>query len=190
MPIKISDPIITFRETITWVTLKETKNQKYLQDLERRRQIEVKKQLKESYKAEMLADAELDEIEKEKQRAVKEWDSHVEIYCSEDLTVEDTRFFFKNRDDVKEEEEAFIYKCEKELKKLDHKHRGKMHSKQRFLNLNLKTNMITLNTPNLQLALTVRALGMPFGIAEFLEKASERMWKMIKTSQSLLSQKH
>jgi len=28
----------------------------------------------------MKADAELDEQEKEKQRAVREWDSHVEIY--------------------------------------------------------------------------------------------------------------
>jgi translation elongation factor EF-G len=33
VPIKTSEPIITFRETITWFTLKETKNQKYLQDL-------------------------------------------------------------------------------------------------------------------------------------------------------------
>jgi len=43
-----------------------------------------------------------------------------------------------------------------------------MHSKQTFLNLNLKTNLVTINTPNQKLALTVRALGMPFGIAEYL----------------------
>ena len=35
----------------------------------------------------MKADAELDEEEKEKQRALKEWDSHVEIYESQNLTV-------------------------------------------------------------------------------------------------------
>jgi len=29
-----------------------------------------------------MADRELDEVEKEKQRAVKEWDKHVEIYES------------------------------------------------------------------------------------------------------------
>lgn len=56
----------------------------------------------EQYKAELLADAELDEDEKEKQRAMREWDSHVEKYDSEDLTVTDTRYFLKNRDDIDE----------------------------------------------------------------------------------------
>ena len=41
-------------------------------------------------------------------KAISEWDSHVEKYDSEDLTVEDTRFFFKNRDE--EEEEKFNYR--------------------------------------------------------------------------------
>lgn len=45
-----------------------------------------------------------------------------------------------------------------------------MHSKQKFLNLNLKTNLVTLKTPNQKLAVTVRALGMPFSIAEYLER--------------------
>lgn len=92
--------------------------------------------------------------------------------------MEDTRYFLKSRDDVDEEKEAFLYKREKELKKLDHKNRGKMHTKQKFLNLNLKTNLATLNTPNLKLSLTVRAIGLPFQIAEFLEKQAERMQRL------------
>ena len=50
-----------------------------------------------------------------------------------------------------------------------------MHSKQKFLNLNLKTNLVTLATPNQKLSLTVRALGMPFAIAEFLDKQTDKM---------------
>jgi hypothetical protein len=91
------------------------------------------------------------------------------------LTVEDIRFFFKNRDDVVDEKETFLYKREKELKKVDHKNRGKMHIKQKFLNLNLKTNLVTMKTPNLKLSFTLRALGMPFAIAEFLDKQTEKM---------------
>ncbi len=64
MPIKTSEPIITFRETITWFTLKETKNQKYLQDLEKRKLEQQKKLQREQFRAEMMADAELDEQEK------------------------------------------------------------------------------------------------------------------------------
>jgi hypothetical protein len=77
-----------------------------------------------------------------------------------------------------EDKEVFLYKREKELKKVDHKNRGKMHSKQKFLNLNLKTNLVTLKTPNQKLAVTVRALGMPFAIAEYLEKNIEKMQKI------------
>lgn len=53
-----------------------------------------------------------------------------------------------------------------------------MHTKQKFLNLNLKTNLVTLKTPNLKLSIKVRALGMPFQIAEFLEKQADRMLKL------------
>ena len=62
----------------------------------------MKKVMKEKYKEMLMIDAEIDEQEKEKLKAIKEWDSHVEIYDSEDLTTEDTRFFFKNRDDEEE----------------------------------------------------------------------------------------
>lgn len=72
-----------------------------------------KKQQREQFKAEMMADVELDELEKEKQRAVREWDAHVEIYESDDLTVEDTRYFLKGRAETEEEKETFIYKKEK-----------------------------------------------------------------------------
>ncbi len=51
------------------------------------------------------------------------------------------------------------------MKKIDHKNRGKMYSKQKFLNLNLKTNLVRLPTPNNNLAITIRAVGMPFGLA-------------------------
>lgn len=40
-----------------------------------------------------------------------------------------------------------------------------MHTKQKFLNLNLKTNLVTLKTPNNKLEIKIRALGMPFAIA-------------------------
>ena len=71
-----------------------------MQEIDKKKKIEEKKKLKEQYKAELMADRELDEVEKEKKRAVTEWDSHVEIYESEDLTVEDTRYFLKNRNDI------------------------------------------------------------------------------------------
>jgi hypothetical protein len=58
-----------------------------------------------------------------------------------------------------------------------------MHTKQKFLNLNLKTNLVTLNTPNMKLALKVRALGLPFLIAEYLDKQSDRMQKLFTPQQ-------
>lgn len=51
MPIRTSDPIITFRETITWNTLSETKNQKYLLEIAKRNAIEQKRQMREHFKA-------------------------------------------------------------------------------------------------------------------------------------------
>lgn len=122
----------------------------------------------EQYKADLLADAELDEDEKEKQRAMREWDSHVEKYDSQDLTVTDTRYFLKNRDDIDEYEGTFAFKREREFKKVDHKNKGKMHTKQKFLNLNRKTNLVVTTTPNLKLSIKVRAIALPFLIAEFL----------------------
>lgn len=59
----------------------------------------------------------------------------------------------------------FVYKQEKELKKVDHKNRGKIHRKDKCLNLNLKTNLISIETPNNKFKLTIRALGLPFSIA-------------------------
>jgi hypothetical protein len=43
-----------------------------------------------------------------------------------------------------------------------------MHIKQKFLNLNRKTNLIVTTTPNLKLSFKVRAIALPFLIAEFL----------------------
>jgi hypothetical protein len=53
-----------------------------------------------------------------------------------------------------------------------------MHHKQKFLNLNLKTNLVTLKTPNLKLSIKIRALGMPFMIAEYLDRQADRMAKL------------
>ena len=40
-----------------------------------------------------------------------------------------------------------------------------MHVKQKFLNLNRKTNLVVTTTPNLKLKLKVRAIALPFLIA-------------------------
>lgn len=53
-----------------------------------------------------------------------------------------------------------------------------MHTKQKFLNLNLKTNLVSLKTPNNKLEIKIRALGMPFAIAEYLEKQTEKMIRL------------
>jgi hypothetical protein len=52
-----------------------------------------------------------------------------------------------------------------------------MHVKQKFLNLSHKTNISTLKTPNLKIKIRVKALGMPFAIAEYLDKNIEKMKK-------------
>jgi hypothetical protein len=43
-----------------------------------------------------------------------------------------------------------------------------MHIKQKFLNLNIKTNEATLNTPNQLIKVKIKALGIDFQIAEYL----------------------
>ncbi len=96
---------------------------------------------------------------------MREWDSHVQKYDSEDLTVTDTRYFLKNRDDIDEYSQTFVFKRERQFKKVDHKNKGKMHVKQKFLNLNRKTNLVVTTTPNLKLKLKVRAIALPFLIA-------------------------
>lgn len=49
-----------------------------------------------------MIDKELDEQEKEKLKYIEEWVFGVEKYESEDLTVEDTRYFLKSRNDEEE----------------------------------------------------------------------------------------
>lgn len=44
---------------------------------------------------------------------MREWDSHVQKYDSEDLTVTDTRYFLKNRDDIDEYSQTFVFKRER-----------------------------------------------------------------------------
>ena len=64
---------------------------------------------------------------------------------------------------------------------MDHKNKGKIHTKQKFLNLNLKTNVASLLVPNQMLKLTVKALGMDFEFAEYLERSSDKMKKIFST---------
>jgi hypothetical protein len=94
----------------------------------------------------------------------------------------------KNRNDINEYAKEFDYKDEIELKKLDHKNRGKNHRKDKCLNLNLKTNVATMLTPNDKFKVTVRALGLPFGFAEYLEKQSERMNKLFSKKATQIEQ--
>lgn len=61
------------------------------------------------------------------------------------------------------------------MKKTDHKNKGKLHMKEKFLNLNLKTNINSQLTPNQYLKITIKALGMNFEFAQFLEKSSEEI---------------
>lgn len=44
---------------------------------------------------------------------IEEWDVGVEKYDAEDLTVVDTRYFLKNRDDIEFEKEKYNYREEK-----------------------------------------------------------------------------
>lgn len=74
----------------------------------------------------------------------------------------------KNRNDINQYSKDFVPKQEVELKKLDHKNRGKIHRKEKCLNLNLKTNIASMLTPNDRLKITIRAIGLPFGFAEYL----------------------
>lgn len=48
------------------------------------------------------------------------------------------------------------------MKKTDHKNKGKMHLKQRFLNLNMKTNIASQLSPSQFLKVRVKALGLSF----------------------------
>lgn len=48
------------------------------------------------------------------------------------------------------------------MKKTDHKNKGKLHFKQKFLNLNLKTNVDSQLTPNQLIKITVKSLGISF----------------------------
>jgi hypothetical protein len=120
----------------------------------------------EKYREELRVDAELGDQAKEKLKAIEEWDWHVEIYGSDDLTTEDTRFFFKNWDE--DAVEKYDYKQEKEVKKTDHKNKGKLHEKQKFINLNMKTNISSQLTPNQFIKITIKALGFEFEFAEYL----------------------
>lgn len=121
----------------------------------------------------MKEDAQIDEIEKQKLKMIEDWDVGVEKYDAEDLTVVDTRYFMKNRDDI--QPEKYNYREEKELKKVDHKNRNKTQTKERFLNLSEKTNVVITRTPNNCLEIGIKALGFNFEIAEFLEKNRNKM---------------
>ena len=67
---KASEPIIDFRETIVWTNPLEKKNEKYIEEIERKRKEKLLKILRDKYKSELKIDAELDEQEKEKLKAI------------------------------------------------------------------------------------------------------------------------
>lgn len=127
--VKHSDPIINYRETITWSNLSQMNNEQIIKEMISKKREQLKKQIRERIKKEMLEDAEIDEQEKLKLRAIDEWQPGVEKYESDDLTVTDTRFFLKTREEEQIEKEKYDYKKEKEFKKTDYRNRGKTTTK-------------------------------------------------------------
>ena len=160
--IKYSEPIINFRETIVWCNPVEKNNKAIIQELEAKKKEEMKKELRERLKKEAREDVEIDELEKEKLKIIEDWEFGVEKYDAADFTVEDTRFFFKSREDEDKEPEKYEYKREKEFKKTDHKNRNKTKAKEQFLNLSERTNIVTTRTPNELLEVQVKAVGFKF----------------------------
>ena len=61
IPIKTSDPIISFRETIIWTKLDENKNEKYIEEQIKKLKDKERKLLLQKFKEERVNDAELDE---------------------------------------------------------------------------------------------------------------------------------
>ncbi|KAL4452839.1 hypothetical protein ABPG74_002404 [Tetrahymena malaccensis] len=159
--IKVSDPIIQFKETVISKNLKnkreaKSENQKESED-EQEEDFETLQRLaKEKFQKE-CEDVEIVDIQNEKD--------------------EDIRYGLL---DEEKEKDKFKYKVEKLIKKKDLTNKGKalaMLSRVNILDIINKKNYICQLIPNGKIMLKVRCVGMKFELAEWLEKNSRKMYK-------------
>jgi hypothetical protein len=112
---------------------------------------------------------------------IKESGSEVErIDIEKDIDEDDFRYFL-NKKFLEEEKDANQYYTQKrgqDPKKLDYFNKGKNIAnltKVNILDIIQKQNIAVSETPNQRVQITVRAVGFPFEIAEWLEKQTDLM---------------
>lgn len=163
-----SEPLISFRETITYENFIEPNNNKTLLGQEK----------KEGIKEED-AGAEEDSEEEERKKDYGE-DAEIINISEEKPEKDEMRFNEEIRRKKQEQKEAFLKQISQMPKKLDKKNKAKSLmkvNKINLINLSKRTNIFEATTPNKRLGLTVRAIGLKFEFAQYLEKQSSLLRK-------------
>ena len=169
--IVVSEPLVSFRETVIYRNLSEINN----------KMKKVGDKPNEVYAQNKKDDQDADDEEEAKVR--KDYGENAEVFnISEEKPEKDEmRFNEEHYRKKQEQKEAFIKTVTQLPKKIDKKNKAKTQTKMNKMNLvdlNKKSNVFETFTANKKFQLSVRTIGLKFEFAEFLEKNSNLMRKL------------
>lgn len=164
-----SEPLVSFRETVVYQNIIEINNP-------------IKKITEKA--TEIMRKQEFDkENEDEKEEFKKDYGENAEIFnISEEKPEKDEMRFNEEHSRKKQEQkDAFLKQVSQLPKKIDKKNKAKSQikiNKMNLINLNKRSNVFETFTANKRFNLKVRAVGLKFEFAEFLEKNANLMRKL------------
>ena len=166
----VSEPLVSFRESVIYQNIIEVNNPKKNEKI-------LENQKKQEYE-----DRKENEKEEEEEKK-KDYGENAEIIILADEKPEkdEMRFNEENSRKKQEQKEAFLKQVSQMPKKIDKKNKAKSLkkvNKMNLINLNKKSNVFETFTPNKKFMLTVRAIGLNFEFAQYLEKSSNTMRKL------------
>lgn len=166
----VSEPLVSFRETVIYQNFIEMKGV-------------VKKSEKDQKEAKKQEFYDIKEEDQETEEVKKDYGENAEFINIQDekLDKDEMRFNEEAPRKKQEQKEAFLKQVANMPKKFDKKNKAKSLMKVNRLNLidlNKKSNVFECLTANKKFQLTVRAVGLNFEFAQFLEKNSNLMRKL------------
>ncbi|CAD8153478.1 unnamed protein product [Paramecium octaurelia] len=174
--VKISEPIIPFKETIIYKNMLEESNEKYQKKMAKVLVQGGQKQKKQQQFEQKTKDDDID-VEKQKQfkQKLQEAEETEIVKDTNILEQEDIRY-----NQLLKEEIKFKYDQKSQVKKLDHKNKGKQATKNNLLvEVQTKSNLVEEFTANQKIAVKVRAIGLPFELATWIENNQKQMRKLL-----------
>ncbi|CAD8157110.1 unnamed protein product [Paramecium pentaurelia] len=173
--VKISEPIVPFKETIIYKNMLEESNEKFHK---KKAKVLVQGEQKQKKQQQFEQKSKDDDIDVEKQKYFKqklqEGEDTEIIKDTNILEHEDIRY-----NQLLKEEVKFKYDQKQQVKKMDHKNKGKQTVKNLLVEVQNKSNLVEELTANQKIAVKVRAIGLPFELTTWIENNQKQMRKLL-----------